>query len=296
MGRKSASAGYRELGAEMRRLRVAAGFTGRQVASRTGWDPTKVSRVETGQIHIDISDVTWYLGVLRVPYEQAVPLITLCRQAKGNSGFWLSDHGAQLPDALSSLIYHESTSTLSSCYESQLVPGLLQIDRYAHKLISSEATRTKADIEAGVQIRLERQEVLGRQGGHFVFYIHENALRAMVGGPDIMHEQMLALAFHSSTPNVEIRVVPASVGADPALCGAFKLFEFEEHEPLVYLNNFIATSFWLEESDYVAPYRDLVAHLAKIAKSVEESRSFVAALADEYDRGSTHALHRMEEE
>src|SRR5689334_2207964 len=107
MGRKSASAGYRELGAEMRRLRVAAGFTGRQVASRTGWDPTKVSRVESGQIHIDISDVTWYLGVLRVPYEEAVPLIDLCRDAKDSRNYWIASHGERVPDAFSSLLYHE---------------------------------------------------------------------------------------------------------------------------------------------------------------------------------------------
>jgi transcriptional regulator with XRE-family HTH domain len=282
----------------MRKLRHAAGMTGRQICMKTGWDPTKVSKIESGQWHIDVADLTWYLGILRVPHDQAVPLITLGRQAKGNNGFWLTEHGDQVPDAMSSVIYHESTATSSSCYEPQLVPGLLQTERYARVLISGEAGRTKTDVEAGVQVRVERQQVLSRRrGGRFVFYIHEHALRLEVGDSDIMHEQMIALALASSAPDVEMRVVPASAGADPALCGAFRLFEFEEYVPLVYLNSFVATSFWLEDRDFVAPYLDLAAHLTAISKSVEESRSFVAALADEYDRGSiTHALQRVEEE
>lgn len=298
MGRKVAPAGYRELGAEMRRLRVAAGLTGRQVGFKTGWDPTKVSRVESGQIHIDLASLTWFLGVLRIPYEDAVPLVALCRQAKGNDGYWLTDHGDRVPDAMSSLIYHESTAALSTCYEPQLVPGLLQTEDYARAMISRHATHTEADVEVGVQVRIERHQVLGRRGGgRFVFYINEQALRVVVGGPKVMYEQMLAIGLTSRGPNVEVRVVPTSAGADSALCGAFQLFEFEEHGPLVYLNNFVATSFWLEELDYVAPYRNLAADLATIAKGVEESRSLISALADEYDRGSTtHALQRVEEE
>jgi transcriptional regulator with XRE-family HTH domain len=281
----------------MRKLREAAGLTGRQIGYKTGWDPTKVSRIESGQVHIDVADLTWYLGVLRIPHDQAVPLIDLCRQAKGHCGYWLTDHGDQVPDAMSSLIYHESTATLRSSYEPQLVPGLLQTERYARVVIGRQAAHTKADVEASVQIRLERSRVLGRRGRRFVFYIHEHALRLAVGGADVMHEQMIALALASSAPTVEMRVVPISAGADSALGGAFVLFEFEEHAPLVSLDTSVATSFWLEDRDYVASYGELMADLADIAKSVEESRSFVAALADEYDRGSsTDVLHRVEEE
>jgi hypothetical protein len=92
-------------------------------------------------------------------------------------------------------------------------------------------------------------------------------------------------------------VVPAAAGADSALGGAFLVFDFEEHAPLVYLDSFIATSFWLEDREYVARYRELMADLADVAKSVEESRTFVAALADECDRGrSAHARKQVEEE
>src|SRR5690242_8836770 len=106
MGREKAAAGYRELGAAMRRIRQAAGLTGRQVARKTGWDPSRVSRIEWGQINIEVSELTWYLGIMRVEKEVALPLIDLCRRAKEDNGFWLSPHGEWVPDTLSSLIYH----------------------------------------------------------------------------------------------------------------------------------------------------------------------------------------------
>src|ERR1044072_9478499 len=122
MGRKNAAACYRELGAQMRKLREAAGLTGRQVGLRTGWDPTRVSRIESGQVHLEISDVSWFLGRLRVKHDETRPMIDLCRQANDLKGHWLSKNGEWVPDSLSSLIYHESTATVSISYEPQVVP------------------------------------------------------------------------------------------------------------------------------------------------------------------------------
>src|SRR4051794_21507042 len=110
MGSKPAPAGYRELGAALRKLRKDAGLTGRQAAFRSGWDPTKISRIESGQVHLDVAAVCWYLGKLQAPHDVAVPLIDLCRQAWNNPGFWLTAHGEQVPDVFSSLLYHESTA------------------------------------------------------------------------------------------------------------------------------------------------------------------------------------------
>src|SRR5690348_12077072 len=131
MGSKQAPAGYRELGAALRKLRKEAGLTGRQAAFRTGWDPTKISRIDSGQVHLDVAALCWYLGKLQVPHDEAVPLIDLCRQTRHNPGFWLTQHGERIPDAFSSLLYHESTANWTTIYEPQVIPGLLQTDRYA---------------------------------------------------------------------------------------------------------------------------------------------------------------------
>jgi transcriptional regulator with XRE-family HTH domain len=296
MGRKYATAGYRELGAAMRKLREQAGLTGRQIGMRTSWDATRVSRIESGQVQIDVAQLCWYLGILRVPHDVAVPLIDMCREAKKNPGFWVSAHGERVPDVFSSLIYHESTTNKATIYEPQVLPGLLQTERYAQAMIGGNITYTKDAVESSVQIRLARQWVLSRRDRFFSFYIHEQALRTVVGDRAIMAEQMLALALSANAPGVQVRVIPGSIGDHPTLLSSFHVFEFKEHEALVHLEQAAVASFWFEDRDLVKHYRDLALHLADVASSVEESRAFIAALADEYDRGSTHGLHDVEEE
>ena len=296
MGRGNAAACYRELGAAMRRLREAAGLSGRQIGHKTKWDPTRISRMESGQVNIDVADLCWYLGILRVDRDVAVPLIDLCRRAKAQKGHWLSEHGEWVPDTLSSLIYHEAMANMSVHYEPQLVPGLLQTARYARAMIGRQSWLSMAEIEAGVLLRLDRQRILARRDCRFVFYIHEHVLRLQVDSAAVMYEQMVALTLAGALPNVELRIVPASAGEQSALGEAFRLFEFEDYNPLVHLELF-ATSLWFEESGYVEPYRGLIAGLAKTADGAEESRSSIAALADKYDRGSIlHAAAQLEEE
>jgi uncharacterized protein DUF5753 len=200
-----------------------------------------------------------------------------------------------VPDTLSSLIYHESTANVSISYEPQLVPGLLQTERYARAMIGRQTSLSASEIDAGVRIRLERQGVLARRDCRYVFYVHEHALRLVVGGQAVMYEQMVALTLAGALPNVDLRIVPAAAGERSTLGEAFGLFEFEDHRPLVHLDLF-ATSLWLEERTYVEPYRGLIAGLAETAEGAEESRSSIAALADEYDRGSIlHAAALLEE-
>lgn len=295
MGRLNAAACYRELGAELRRLREAAGLTAWQITYKTGWEQSRISRIESGHINIDVADLCWYLGICRTERAVAEPLIDLCRTAKAQAGHWLSTHDHWVPDTLSSLIYHESTADVSIQYEPQLVPGLLQTEDYARAMIGRETYRSAAEIDAGVGIRIERQGALARRDCHFVFYIHEHALQLVVGSPAVMYEQMVALVLTGALPNVDVHIVPASAGERSALGEAFGLFEFEADRPLIHLDLF-ATTLWLEDPAHVEPYRGLIAGLADIVEGGEQSRSSIAALADEYDRGSIpHAAAQLEE-
>lgn len=295
MGRNNAAACYRELGAEMKKLREMAGLTGAQVARRTNWSTTKLSRMETGHLNISVTDLVWFLGICGVPYEVAVPLIDLCRHSKADNGYWLSAHGEWIPDTLSSLIYHEANASVSTSYEPMVVPGLLQTEDYARAMISRESWRTIADVDAAVQTRLDRQRALSRRQACFVFYIHEQALRLEVGGPAVMHEQLLALTLASSAATVMVRVVPAASGELSYFGQDFRMFQFEEHNPLIYLSGPVAALF-IEDQQYVSTYELMTADLASVAMGAEESRELMSAMADDYDRGSMDAAGRVEEE
>lgn len=98
-----------------------------------------------------------------------------------------------------------------------------------------------------------------------------------------MHEQLITLMLISGLPQVTIRVVPASA----MFGGAFRLLQFAKHRSMVYLSGQVAGLF-LEDKEFVDPYRTLIPVIADVALNEGQSREFVATLANEYDRGSAH--------
>jgi transcriptional regulator with XRE-family HTH domain len=297
MGRVNAYACYRELGGHLRKLRAAAELTGTALAEELGWTTTRVSRIESGQIELDTVDLIRYLGALGIYGAAGDDLIELCRLAGRKIGYWLSPHGEWLQDSLTSLIFHEATADRCTTYEPRLVPGLLQTAEYARTRIAAEQWRSLKDVDECVRVRLERGQVLHVPNpGRFPFFIHEQALRFEVGGAAIMQEQMIKLVLLAGLSHVTVRVVPTSAGDQAAFGEQFQLFEYGDHRPLVYLDNH-ATGLFLEDREYVAPYRDLVTVLSKAALDEGQSRQMIATLASVYDRGSERdAGHSVEEE
>jgi transcriptional regulator with XRE-family HTH domain len=220
MGRTYETASYRELGAAMRKLRTAAGLTARQIGTKTGWDPAQISRIESGKVRVDATKLCWYLGILRVPHDVAVPLIDLCHKAKAASGFWLDP---RLRARLSTLIYHESTANGSISFESEVVPGLLQTERYA-RAIMNKPGKSDVDLNASVSTRMERQKLLKRRGSRQ-------------------------------------RFLPTSAGANSVCGGAFGLFDFDSFQPLGMFGT-LAADFWPDGMSVVRPCSELIPDLA----------------------------------
>ena len=91
---------------------------------------------------------------------------------------------------------------------------------------------------AAVRTRMERRRILYRPNpARFTFYIHEQALRLRVGTDKIMHEQLLHLVLTTALDNLTLRIVPSAAGDDPRSAAPFRLMEFHEHRPIVYLDH-----------------------------------------------------------
>ncbi|HEU5472528.1 MAG TPA: helix-turn-helix transcriptional regulator, partial [Actinophytocola sp.] len=252
---------YRELGEELRRRRETARLTGAELARRLGWSGSKVCRVERGQVQLTEPDMLHYLGSCGVYLKDAHGLLALRRRANLDLGYWLTPHGQWLPDSLDELIYHEAAADACVTYEPNLVHGLLQTPEYAHARIAAEHWRSPEDVERCVRIRMQRQWILhAPRPAQLTFFMHEHALRLLVGGPAVMHEQLLQLAILAALEHVTVRVVPAQ----SAFGGPFALFEYAEYQPLVCLDNH-ATVLFLEDRRYIEPYRGLVSTLGEVA-------------------------------
>ena len=67
--------------------------------------------------------------------------------------------------------------------------------------------------------------------------------------------------------------------------GPFRLFEYREHNPLVYLDH-PWTGLFLEGPQFVTNYRQLLPRITSIALDEAKSRVLAAELADALDRKS----------
>ena len=296
MGRENAIACYRELGNELRRRRKAAGLSAGALAHRTGWHISKISRIESGQADINEFDVLHYLGFCGVYEPNARDMIALCRHARRRIGYWLNPHREQLSDSLGSLIYHETAADTSTIYQPQLVHGLLQTADYARARIAIGRQRTSEDIEQRVRLRLKRQRILRvPHPAPFTFFLNEAALRLEVGSAAIMHEQLLKIVLVAALEHITVCVVPSSAGERSVVGGSFSLFRYSQCAPLVYID-LVESGLFLEDRSHVEPYRKLLPDIAEVALSPEESREFIAELANEYDRRcEQHVGHHLQD-
>jgi transcriptional regulator with XRE-family HTH domain len=287
MGRSNTTACYRELGAELKKRRESAGITAAQVADETGWDRSKISRIESGRVDISTVDVIFYLGACGIYRANAKDILELSRTAEHNQGYWLSPHGEWLEDSLASLIFHESTAGRTISYEPLVVPGLLQTRAYARAIIAPGAERMSRSVGETLRIRMERRAILhSRNPAEFEFFVHEQALRVQIGDAAVMHEQLRHLAQIAALDHVTLRIVPSAAGEHSVFGGSFQLFEHREHPPLLYLDGFL-TGMFIEDHDVVGDYyRYLLPDLRAFALDAGQSRKYAADLADEYDRGS----------
>jgi len=271
MSDRESTARARELGAELRKLRVSTGLSGVDFAEVVGWSNSKVSRIEFGLRGITEIDVVRFAAYCRATPAEMDDLVERCREAE-IPGFWLSKR-------LSTLVFHETTATSSLSYDPLVVPGLLQTERYVRALIGRESLQPK-DAKYRIDARMDRQEVLRRR--QFGFFIHEQALRFPMGDSRLMNEQMLKLVLLAEHPWISIRIVPLAAGARGALGSEFVLFHFEDAPPLLHLGHG-PISLFMEERAYVEAYREQVAAIAGVALSRGESREMLAAMASEFD-------------
>lgn len=272
----------RELGAELRRIREAAHYTGHALALKLGWSPSRVSRIETGDRRASEVDAAIYAAFCGATGEDLDRVLDLTQYT--HDKHWLHIRGEQLSDELQSLIALESTAETLVYYEPVVIPGLIQTEDYARALVlETELVPTDA-IGSVVRIRMERQRLLRRLNPpNVTFYIHENALRMPVGGRRIMHEQILHLLLTCTTPPCRVRVVPTRVGARAGALGPFTWAAHHEHNPVIYVEH-LTTSLFLEGLYDKLAYRHKLDRLSKLALDAGQSREFLADLASEYER------------
>jgi hypothetical protein len=226
-------------------------------------------------------EVATYTALCGIAGPRLAEMLSLADEPDDNR---LKPHGGRVPDELRTLMFHEQTANEITSFQPIYIPGVAQTEDYARALFAEGGIINPADIENYVQLRVSRRDVITRVNpAQGVFYIHENTLRAPIGDPQVMYEQMLHLLFLGTRPQCSIRVVPVAAGGRGMAAGSFQVFGYPEGAPVVCLQH-ETTSEFLENGKHLASYRKLLQRVASVALDEARSRELIALVASDYER------------
>jgi transcriptional regulator with XRE-family HTH domain len=132
---------------------------------------------------------------------------------------------------------YESQAATLRLFEHSLVPGLLQTEAYARAVLETHPNTPAEVVEERVAARLARQVILDRDDPPpplLWVLLDEHVLTREIGGPKVMHDQLVRLAELARWPNITVQVIPG-LGAHPGLLGAFAVAEMTGMPAIVYL-------------------------------------------------------------
>ncbi|MFC4062572.1 helix-turn-helix domain-containing protein [Planomonospora corallina] len=261
------------LGSQLRRLREARGLTREEAGHLIRGSESKISRMELGRVGLrerDVADLLTFYGVEDEEARAAVMDLL----ARANEPGWWHRFNDLLPGWFQTYVGLEEAASRIRTYEVQFVPGLLQTREYARAVITAgSAGIAPEEIARRVDLRMERQHVLERSDGPFLWaVIDEAALRRPIGGAEVMRAQLEHLMDLMHRPDITIQVMPFSYGGHSAEGGAFSILRFHDEElpDVVYVEQ-LASALYLDKREDVDRYGAVMERLCAVSTTPDET-------------------------
>jgi transcriptional regulator with XRE-family HTH domain len=274
------------LGAQLRRLREGKGISREDAGYEIRASGSKISRMELGRVSFkerDVADLLSMYGVEDSAEREA--LLGLARQAN-NPGWW-HHYGDILPPWFQSYLGLEAAASLIRTYEIQFVPGLLQTPEYARAVILlGHAGATADEIDRRVELRRQRQQILGRiEPPQLWAVIDEAVLRRPIGGAEVMRAQIETLIEAAKKPNVRLQIIPFHAGGHAAAGGPFAILRFPEPElpDVVYVEQ-LTSAIYLDKRDDVDHYAIAMERVCIDAEPPSHTQEILGKLLHEVGR------------
>ncbi len=236
----------RRVGAELRRLRDAAGATTAQAAELLSCSPAKISRIENGIVSARMVDLRLLLDRYGdQDQEHRAYLERLARES--NKRGWWQDYGDTIPPYYADFIGLESDASYIKTWEPTIVPGLLQTPGYARAvMLANPAMVSPGKLENLISIRRERQARLEQStDARLDAVIWEAALTTTVGSDEIQRGQLSRLLELMDRPNISVQVLPLEAGDQASMSGSFVMFSFgsERSVSTVFVDNLTSSQY-----------------------------------------------------
>jgi transcriptional regulator with XRE-family HTH domain len=270
----------RRLGAELKRCREAAGLTQEHVSRYFEWHAAKVTRIETARVAVtarDVRDLLTLYGVHDDEYREA--LIGLARQSRERT-WWTDYRDVMRPGNFVGL---EAEASSMRVWEPVVLPGLLQTEAYIRALMrTGRSSDPPESIDRRVALRIKRQDRLtGPNPLTLSAIVDESVIRRVVGGADVMGDQLRHLLSRAQLPNVTLQILPFDAGEHSFLGGSAALLEFREttHLDVLYLEG-LAGDYYEEQPLEVARYRNELERLSSMALDRRMSVKMIENMLD----------------
>jgi len=218
----------RRLAAELRGIRESKGKSGDAVAAALKWSPSKISRYERARTGLRPREVERLLDYYEITGSHRALLLGLAEDA-AQKGWW-EEFADTLSEDYQQFIGLEHEATSIAIWHVDVVAGLLQTEGYARHIIGSYSRVEPVApgmIGRLVKVRMQRQQVLDREGLQLSVVLDESVLTRRIGDESVMYEQLQRLAREADRPNLTMRILPLS--AQHTVFGeSFVIFGFGE--------------------------------------------------------------------
>ena len=199
----------RRLAAELRGIREGKGKSGDAVAAALKWSPSKISRYERARTGLRPREVERLLDYYQITGSRRDLLLALAEDA-AQKGWW-EEFGDSLSEDYQQFIGLEHEATSMAIWHVDVVTGLLQTESYARHIISSYSRVEPVPpgmIGRLVRVRMQRQQVLDREGLQLSVVLDESVLKRRIGDESVMYEQLQRLVREADRPNLTLQIFP----------------------------------------------------------------------------------------
>lgn len=254
---------------ELAKLRERAGLTLVQLGEQTRYEQSYLHRLERGE-RLGSSDVPKVLDKFYGTGDLLADLWKLAKREKKQGRY-------------EGFMDVEAEARNMQQFVAGLIPGLLQTERYAASLLSSDLSASLAEVNRRVQERMARQaRLFGKK--NLLDYrglIHESALRSGLKDHDAWTEQLERLIEAAGLRHVSLHVVPFSAGPHFMFGGSLSMLWLPSGRNIAYVEGSLSGDV-IEDAEEAEQLRLTYDQFRDLALTPEGSLDLLRTVLEEH--------------
>jgi len=283
--RKPGNASRVALAARLAELRAATGLSGNAFAARMGSYQTRIWKIEHNELQPTEDDIRSWVQAAAAGDEVLGELLQLLADARTEQAFGVTLRRKGGPAAYQDRVRAiEGQSGRIGEFQVAVIPGLIQTAAYARELVSLPAgLRTwgadAAEIDAAVDARLRRQEILHDRSKRIQMVITEAALRTLVVTPETLAGQLDKLLSVMWLPSLELGVIGFGQRVPAYTIGGFRVYD----EDLIVVESIAGEREFSRDTDpaEVAAFLEAFAELRRAASTGAAAEAIIRRALDQ---------------